>query len=202
MSNMYRYLKFIFDYFVVLILLPFFLPILLILIILNYFILGTPIFFIDKRIGLNNKIFKMYKLRTMTLSDDNSINTIIDKNRTNIYGRFIRRLSLDEIPQFFNIIKGDMSLIGPRPLPVEYLSKFSINQNKRHLVKPGITGLAQINGRNNISWEKKFNYDLRYVNDISLFLDLKIFLKTIIVLLKIENINYKNDKINNRFDGE
>ena len=95
-----------------------------------------------------------------------------------------------------------MSLIGPRPLPVEYLSKFSINQNKRHLVKPGITGLAQINGRNNISWEKKFNYDLRYVNDISLFLDLKIFLKTIIVLLKIENINYKNDKINNRFDGE
>ena len=114
----------------------------------------------------------------------------------------LRKYSLDEIPQLLNIIKGDMSLIGPRPLPVEYLDKFSINQNKRHLVKPGITGLAQINGRNNLSWEKKFSYDLRYVNEMSLLLDLKIILRTFIVLLKIESVDYKNDKINNRFDGE
>lgn len=202
MNSIYKNYKFIFDYLIVAILLPFFLPILSIFIILNYLILGTPIFFIDKRIGLNNKIFKMYKLRTMSLTKNNKINTIIDKNRTNFYGKFIRRLSLDEIPQFLNIIKGDMSLIGPRPLPVEYLDKFSINQNKRHLVKPGITGLAQINGRNNISWEKKFNYDLRYVNEMSFSLDFKIILRTLIVLLKVENVNYSNDKINNRFDGE
>lgn len=201
MNNMYKNFKFIFDYFILLISLPLLLPIILIFIFLNYFILGSPIFFVDKRIGLNNKIFKMYKFRTMKISKNNNINTISDKNRTNFYGKFIRRLSLDELPQFLNIIKGDMSLIGPRPLPVEYLNKFSTNQNKRHLVKPGITGLAQINGRNNISWEKKFNYDLKYINEISLFLDLKIFLKTIIVLLKIESVDYKNNKINNRFDG-
>lgn len=201
MNKMYKDFKFIFDYFIVIFLLPLLLPILLIFIILNYFILGYPIFFIDRRIGLNNKIFKMYKFRTMSLSNNININTLNDKNRTNFYGKFIRRLSLDELPQFLNIIKGEMSLIGPRPLPVEYLNKFSINQNKRHLVKPGITGLAQINGRNNISWEKKFDYDLKYVNEISLFLDLKIFLKTLFVLLKIENVDYKNDKINNRFDG-
>lgn len=201
MNKMYKDFKFIFDYFFVIFLLPLLLPILLIFIILNYFILGYPIFFIDKRIGLNNKIFKMYKLRTMSLSNNININTLNDKNRTNFYGKFIRRLSLDELPQFLNIIKGEMSLIGPRPLPVEYLNKFSINQNKRHLVKPGITGLAQINGRNNISWEKKFDYDLKYVNEISLFLDFKIFLKTLFILLKIKNVDYKNDKINNRFDG-
>ena len=202
MNSIYKNYKFFFDYLIVLILLPLFLPILLFFIIFNYFILGAPIFFIDKRIGLNNKIFNMYKLRTMSLSKHYTINTIIDKNRINFYGKFIRRLSLDEIPQLLNIIKGDMSLIGPRPLPVEYLDKFSINQNKRHLVKPGITGLAQINGRNNLSWEKKFSYDLRYVNEMSLLLDLKIILRTFIVLLKIESVDYKNDKINNRFDGE
>ena len=163
--------------------------------------LGSPIFFIQKRPGLKEKSFYLIKFRTMHNKKDKFGNLLNDEDRLTSFGRWLRETSIDELPTLINIIKGEMSFVGPRPLLIEYLNFYSEKERKRHDVKPGLTGLAQINGRNKISWKKKFEYDILYVNNISLILDLKIFLLTIIKVIKKEGINSKNNKNVEPFKG-
>lgn len=158
---------------------------------------GKP-FFLQLRPGLFCKIFVIVKFKTMT---DSSENQISDNNRITSIGKFLRRTSLDEIPQLWNVLKGDMSLVGPRPLLTEYLSIYNQTQIRRQEVKPGITGWAQINGRNEISWEEKFEYDLYYVDNLSLNLDLKIFLITLKKLIFQRNRTFYSDKMMEKFTG-
>mgnify|MGYP001145942641 CR=1 FL=1 len=161
---------------------------------------GNP-FFLQKRPGLNERIFTIVKFKTMTDEKDKEGRLLPDNVRLTTIGNFVRKTSLDELPQLINVIIGDMSLIGPRPLLVEYLELYSSEQKKRHLVRPGITGWAQINGRNLISWEEKFKYDIWYVENLSFWLDVKIVLKTIKKVLKSEGINTGENMIMNRFKG-
>lgn len=151
--------------------------------------LGSPILFKQQRPGLNGKPFILYKFRTMTNSQDKHGRFLSDAARLTPFGSFLRRYSLDEIPQFVNVIKGELSLVGPRPLLMEYLPLYSKEQFKRHLVKPGITGWAQVNGRNAISWEEKFKLDVWYVNNYSFYLDMKILCLTVIKVIKREGIS-------------
>lgn len=151
--------------------------------------LGSPVLFKQDRPGLNEKIFKMYKFRTMTDEKDKDGNLLPDAERLTKFGKFLRSTSLDEIPEFFNILRGDMSLIGPRPLLVEYLNYYTENEKKRHNVRPGISGWAQVNGRNSLSWEEKFKYDIEYVEKLSFLFDFKIVLLTIKKVLKREDIS-------------
>lgn len=141
--------------------------------------LGSPILFKQERPGLNEKIFKMYKFRTMTDERDKNGDLLPDSVRLTKFGRFLRSTSLDELPELFNILKGDMSIIGPRPLLVQYLSLYDNQQKRRHEVRPGLSGLAQVNGRNTISWEEKFNLDVKYVDRVSLIEDWRIILLTL-----------------------
>ena len=161
---------------------------------------GKPFFF-QKRPGKNEKIFKVIKFNTMHNKKDAAGVLLSDAARLTKLGIFVRKTSLDEIPQLFNVLKGDMSLIGPRPLLPEYLSFYNTMQKKRHNVKPGITGWAQVNGRNAISWERKFEYDVWYVENISFFLDLNIFLKTFTKVFKSEGINTQNEATTTKFEG-
>jgi len=161
---------------------------------------GSP-FFIQQRPGKNQRIFKIIKFKTMNDARDASGRLLPDAKRLTIVGKFVRKFSLDEIPQFLNVLKGDMSLIGPRPLLPDYLHLYSDFQNQRHLVKPGITGWAQVNGRNAISWDQKFEYDIWYVTNISFSLDFKIFYKTIGKVLKSEGINAANAATIEPFNG-
>lgn len=161
---------------------------------------GSP-FFIQQRPGKNQRIFKIIKFKTMNDARDASGRLLPDAKRLTIVGKFVRKFSLDEIPQFLNVLKGDMSLIGPRPLLPNYLHLYSDFQNQRHQVKPGITGWAQVNGRNAISWDQKFEYDIWYVTNISFSLDLKIFYKTIGKVLKSEGINAANAATIEPFNG-
>ncbi len=161
---------------------------------------GSP-FFIQKRPGKNQRIFKIIKFKTMNDARDASGKLLPDAKRLTLVGKFVRKFSLDEIPQFLNVLKGDMSLIGPRPLLPDYLHLYSDFQNKRHEVKPGITGWAQVNGRNAISWDQKFEYDIWYVTNISFSLDFKIFYKTIGKVLKSEGINAANAATIEPFNG-
>ncbi len=154
-------------------------PVFLILAILVRTKLGSPIIFKQKRPGLNEKIFTMYKFRTMTDERDEKGDLLPDSVRLTKFGRFLRSTSLDELPELFNILKGDMSIVGPRPLLVQYLPLYNKHQKRRHEVRPGLTGLAQVNGRNAISWEEKFNFDVDYVDNVSLVNDLKIILSTV-----------------------
>lgn len=151
---------------------------------------GNP-FFTQKRPGKNEKIFKLIKFRTMTNEKDENGNLLPDEKRLVKYGIFLRSTSLDELPELFNIIKGDMSIVGPRPLLIKDMLFMTKEQRKRHMVRQGLTGLAQINGRNTISWEEKFDYDLEYINKISIVNDLKIILKTIIKVVIKSDINRK-----------
>ena len=151
--------------------------------------LGSPVLFKQDRPGLNEKIFKMYKFRTMTDEKDKDGNLLPDAERLTKFGKFLRSTSLDEIPEFFNILRGDMSLIGPRPLLVEYLNYYTDDEKKRHNVRPGISGWAQVNGRNSLSWEEKFKYDIEYVEKLSFLFDFKIVLLTIKKVLKREDIS-------------
>jgi undecaprenyl phosphate N,N'-diacetylbacillosamine 1-phosphate transferase len=186
---MYPIIKRLFDLVFALLLLFFTLPITIfftiLLIIANA---GNP-FFIQARPGKNERIFKLIKFKTMTDKKDDNGNLLSDEQRMTIIGIFVRKTSLDEIPQMINVLKGDMSLIGPRPLLVQYLPLYSEDQKKRHLVRPGITGWAQVNGRNAISWQKKFELDVWYVDNQSFLLDIKIFFKTIKNILISEGIN-------------
>jgi lipopolysaccharide/colanic/teichoic acid biosynthesis glycosyltransferase len=179
------------------IVLPVFLVIGIILLIANE---GKP-FFLQQRPGKNKKIFQVIKFKTMNDKKDKNGNLLPDAKRLTGAGKFIRKTSLDEIPQLLNVIKGDMSLIGPRPLLVEYLPLYNEIQNKRHEVKPGITGWAQVNGRNAISWEQKFDYDVWYVDHLSFFLDLKILILTIKKVFKREGISQKGEATMDYFRG-
>lgn len=176
-------------------------PIILILCILVKIKLGSPIIFKQERLGKSEKIFSMYKFRTMTDERDHNGEYLPDKVRLTKFGKMLRATSLDELPEFWNILKGDMSIVGPRPLLVEYLPLYSEKQRKRHNVKPGLTGLAQVNGRNAISWEKKFDLDVYYVDKISFFNDIGIIIQTCKKVIKKENINTINNNIPEKFKG-
>lgn len=166
------------------------LPILIVIALLVQLFLGSPIIFEQVRPGLHGKAFTIYKFRTMSNSRDAEENLLPDHDRLTPFGRFLRATSLDELPELINVLKGDMSLVGPRPLLMEYLTLYSSEQNRRHEVKPGITGWAQINGRNAISWEEKFMYDVWYVDNRSLLLDIKIIMLTMINVVLCRGINH------------
>ena len=171
--------KKIFDLFLVLLSLPLILPIYLLLMLLVLVEFNFPILFKQSRPGLNGKIFNIYKFRTMTRECDKEGKLLSDELRLTKFGKLLRSTSLDELPSLWNVLKGDMSLVGPRPLLVEYLSLYSSKQARRHEVKPGITGWAQVNGRNAITWAEKFDFDVWYVDNKSILLDIKILWLTI-----------------------
>ena len=176
-------------------------PILCLLVIIIFFSIGTPILFKQRRPGLNGKPFHFYKFRTMTNEKYNNGRLLSDYDRLTSFGKFLRKTSLDEFPSLWNVLKGDMSLVGPRPLLMEYLSLYSKKQMRRHEVKPGITGWAQINGRNAVSWQVKFKLDVWYVENQSFWLDVKIILLTIWKVLKREGISHRDDATMPRFKG-
>lgn len=199
---MYRkFFKPLFDKFFAIILLILLSPIILVVSILIYIKMGRPILFTQSRPTQNEKIFKIYKFRTMSNERDRRGELLSDEQRLRGVGRVIRALSLDEIPQLWNVLKGDMSFIGPRPLLIEYLKLYSSEQKRRHLVKAGITGLAQVNGRNAISWEEKFRYDIEYVDNISFWLDMKILYLTILKVLKRDGISQDGVATAEKFKG-
>lgn len=164
-------------------------PIILIVSLLIALKLGTPVFFKQKRIGLNNEIFTLVKFRSMTSQVDESGELLPDEIRLTKFGRLLRSSSLDELPELINILKGDMSFVGPRPLLVSYLPLYNEFQRQRHDVRPGLTGLAQVNGRNSISWEEKFENDVKYIKKHSFFFDLQILIRTIKVVVGREGIS-------------
>lgn len=151
--------------------------------------LGSPIIYKQQRPGLNEEIFNLYKFRSMTNVKDSQGDLLPDSERLTSFGRVLRSTSLDELPELLNILKGDMSIVGPRPLLVQYLPLYNENQKRRHEVRPGLTGLAQVNGRNALSWEEKFYYDIRYVDNVSFIGDLKIILTTVKKVLAKDGIN-------------
>lgn len=164
--------------------------------------LGSPVLFKQDRPGKNEKIFKLYKFRSMTDARDEKGNLLPDEARLTSFGKFLRSTSLDELPEFINILKGDMSIIGPRPLLVRYLSRYTPEQHRRHEVRPGLTGLAMSRVRNSAGWDKKFELDLEYVDNISFLLDLRIIFWTIRIVLKREGINEDGFATNSEFMGE
>jgi lipopolysaccharide/colanic/teichoic acid biosynthesis glycosyltransferase len=199
MYKMYvkRFLDFILAIIGILLLSPIFIVVMIGLFFANQ---GKP-FFLQARPGKDRKIFKIVKFKTMNDKKDASDNLLPDSERLTKIGSFIRKTSFDEMPQLLNVIKGDMSLIGPRPLLIQYLHLYSAFQNRRHELKPGITGWAQVNGRNAISWDKKFELDVWYVDHLSFFLDLKILFKTIQKVVKSEGINAVNAATIEPFHG-
>ena len=176
-------------------------PLLLILMVLVRLKLGSPIFFTQVRPGLHGKPFKMIKFRTMTDARDADGNLLPDNIRLTAFGRFLRSTSLDELPELWNVLKGDMSLVGPRPLLMEYLPLYTPEQARRHQARPGITGWAQINGRNAISWEAKFKLDVWYVDNQSFWLDLKILAQTIKKVFVREGISAEGEATMPKFTG-
>ncbi len=204
---MYQYIKRVLDFtasFCGVIVLS---PVLLLLCILVRTKLGSPILFKQERPGKINKktceeeIFTLYKFRTMTDERDENGELLSDEIRLTKFGKFLRSTSLDELPEFINILKGDMSFIGPRPLLVKYLPLYSEHQRRRHLVRPGLSGWAQVNGRNALSWQDKFNLDVEYVDNISFMLDTKIFFMTIMSVLKREGISSETSATMEAFTG-
>lgn len=195
------FIKRIFDVAISILGLIILLPMLIIIALIIKIKLGKPIFFIQERVGKRNKIFKMIKFRTMKDIKDENGKVLPDEKRHTTIGKTLRALSLDEIPELINVIKGDMSLVGPRPLLKEYLSLYSQEQLKRHQVLPGITGWAQINGRNAISWTDKFKLDIWYVCNWSLLLDLKILFLTIYKVIKKDGINQDDNITMEYFNG-
>lgn len=163
--------------------------------------IGSPILFCQKRPGKDGKIFTLYKFRTMTNEKDKAGNLLPDDKRLTEFGKWLRQTSLDELPELFNIIRGDMSIVGPRPLLVSYLERYNRKQRHRHDVRPGLTGLAQVKGRNALSWEEKFKYDLIYVKHVSLLLDIKIIILTAIKVLKKEGISQEGEATMSEFMG-
>lgn len=166
-----------------------------------YFKLGSPVLFRQKRPGKDEKIFEILKFRTMTDAKDIRGNLLPDEKRLTEFGKLLRSTSLDEIPEFINVLKGDMSIVGPRPLLVEYLPLYNKEEKKRHLVRPGLTGLAQVNGRNKLTWKEKFTYDVRYVEKISFGMDVKIILRTIMKVYKKEGITSDTSTTMEVFEG-
>lgn len=196
----YQKLKNILDRLLSSILLLLLSPLFICIYCLNLIFLGRPVIFKQIRPGYKNKLFTIYKFRTMDIFQNKDISPH-DQSRINLLGKFLRKFSLDEIPQIFNIVKGDMSFVGPRPLLEEYLSLYSQEQMQRHLVKPGITGLAQVSGRNSLSWIDKFKMDIRYVEKQSFWLDLKIIFLTFGKVLQSNGINSSKELTSIPFKG-
>ena len=190
-------IKTIFDKLLALLLIVLFIPFYVIVSLAVLVKMGRPILFKQKRPGLNDKIFSIYKFRTM-----NNNSHLSDEQRIGSTGKFIRSTSLDELPQLFNVLKGEMSFVGPRPLLVEYLELYSDEHKKRHNVKPGITGWAQVNGRNAISWEQKFTYDVWYVENQSFWLDMKILWMTFLKVLKRSGISSETSVTMEKYEGK
>ncbi|MGQ9455006.1 MAG: sugar transferase [Armatimonadota bacterium] len=180
--------KRLFDFFASLVLLVVLSPILVAVAVMVALTMGRPVLFRQLRTGLGGRVFTLYKFRTMTDERDEQGNLLSDERRLTRLGRFLRSTSIDELPELINVLKGDMSLVGPRPLLPEYLPFYNEIQARRHEVKPGITGWAQVNGRNLLSWEKKFEYDVWYVDNKSFWLDLWILLLTVVKVLRREGI--------------
>lgn len=194
-----KYIKRILDLILSLMALIVLMPLMIIIGILVRINLGSPIIFKQKRPGKNEKIFTLYKFRTMTDKRDIDGNLLPDEYRLTKFGKFLRSTSLDELPELINIIKGDMAIVGPRPLLVEYLLYYTEEEKHRHDVRPGLTGLAQVNGRNAISWEEKLKYDTEYIKKISFYSDLKIIFKTIKKTIKREDILMGNEFVVGKF---
>ena len=195
------FLKPFFDKVIALIVLIFTLPITITISVLLYFYNEGKPFFFQQRPGLDGKIFSIIKFKTMNDRRSTNGELLPDAERLTAAGSFVRKTSLDEIPQLINVLKGEMSLVGPRPLLVEYLPLYNARQNRRHEVRPGITGLAQVSGRNAISWQQKFEYDVEYVENISLWLDIKILWLTAMKVLKSEGINSATAATMEKFRG-
>lgn len=184
-----KHIKRIFDFICSLVALIVLSPIFLVIALLVRTKLGSPILFKQKRTGLHEKEFEILKFRTMTNEKDASGKLLPDEVRLTRFGKVLRSTSLDELPSIINILKGDMSIIGPRALPVRYIPYYSQDEHHRHDVRPGLSGLAQVNGRNYVTWEDKFSMDLKYVSNITFYGDLKLIFKTIVVVFKRENID-------------
>ncbi|EAL2418808.1 undecaprenyl phosphate N,N'-diacetylbacillosamine 1-phosphate transferase [Campylobacter coli] len=196
-----KWIKRIFDFVLVLFLLVLFSPLILITALLLKITQGSVIF-TQNRPGLNEKIFKIYKFKTMSDERDEKGELLSDELRLKAFGKIVRSLSLDELLQLFNVLKGDMSFVGPRPLLVEYLPLYNEEQKLRHKVRPGITGWAQVNGRNAISWQKKFELDVYYVKNISFLLDLKIMFLTALKVLKRSGVSKEGHVTTEKFNGK
>lgn len=196
-----RYFKRPMDFVLALCAIIILLPVFLIVALLVKVNLGSPVIFKQQRSGLNEKIFTLYKFRTMTDERDENGELLPDGIRLTRFGKFLRSMSLDELPELFNILKGDMSIIGPRPLLVQYLPLYNDHQKRRHEVRPGLSGLAQVSGRNSLSWEEKFNLDVEYVDNVNFIEDLRILFLTIIIVLKREGINSDKAETMERFQG-
>ncbi|MGL4619520.1 sugar transferase [Chroococcidiopsis sp.] len=202
LKQLSRLVKILLDRFVAAIALIILSPIIICVAIAIHFRMGSPVIFTQPRPGKEGKIFNFYKFRTMTDEQDAKGNLLPDEQRLTTFGQFLRQTSLDELPQLWNVLKGDMSFIGPRPLLVKYLDRYTTEQARRHEVKPGITGLAQINGRNAITWEEKFVLDVWYVDNWSLWLDLKILFLTVFKVLQQEGINQEGYTTSEEFKGQ
>lgn len=176
-------------------------PVLLVLAIMVRIKLGTPVLFKQERPGLNGKIFKLYKFRTMSDARDENGELLPDEYRLGKFGKFLRSTSLDELPSLINVLRLELSLVGPRPLLVKYLSRYNEHQARRHEVRPGFTGYAQVNGRNAISWEEKFDYDVEYVDNVTFVGDWKIIFKTIVTVLKRDGISSETSVTMEEFMG-
>ena len=196
-----RYLKRPMDFILSLIALIILSPVFLVVALLVRINLGSPVIFKQQRPGLNEKIFTMYKFRTMTDERDENGELLPDAVRLTKFGKFLRSTSLDELPELFNILKGDMSIVGPRPLLVQYLPLYNEHQRRRHEVRPGLTGLAQVNGRNAISWEEKFDLDVEYVDNVTFINDWKIIFSTLKKVVLREGINSETVATMEFFEG-
>lgn len=194
--------KRIFDISISTVLLFFLSPLLLIIYILVKLSIKGEAFFLQDRVGKNNRIFKIIKFKTMRDIRDKTGTYLPDYKRITKLGEFLRELSLDELPELINVLKGDMSLVGPRPLLIQYLELYDDDQIRRHEVLPGITGLAQVNGRNNLKWSEKFNYDVWYVDNWSFWLDIKILFKTVYKVFKKDGINQAEGVTMEYFNGK
>ncbi len=197
-----KYIKRVLDLILSLMALIILMPLMIIIAILVRIKLGSPVIFKQERPGKNEKIFTLYKFRTMTNKKDENGNLLPDEKRLTKFGKILRSTSLDELPELFNILKGDMAIVGPRPLLVKYLPYYTDEERHRHDVRPGLTGLAQIHGRNTTSWKDRFKYDIDYVRNITFLGDIKILLKTIVKVVKKEDILVGNEHIMKTLDKE
>ena len=194
-------MKRFFDILLIILGLPLIFPLFILIALLVRLDLGSPIILKQFRPGLNGKLFLLIKFRTMTNSKDENGNLLTDEERLTKFGKFLRSISLDELPELWNVLNGNMSLVGPRPLLEDYLPLYTEQQARRHKVKPGITGWAQINGRNSISWEDKFDYDLWYVDNKSFWLDIKIILMTIVKVINRDGVSANGNSTMPKFTG-
>ena len=196
-----KYIKRFLDFFLSLCALLVLSPFLVLFTLIGWVVMKGNPFFTQDRPGKDEKVFKLIKFRTMTCETDKKGELLPDEMRLTKYGKFIRSTSIDELPELINILKGDMSIIGPRPLLVKYLSLYNAEQKQRHLVRPGLTGLAQVNGRNTVSWEEKFAYDVEYVHNITFVGDLKILFKTVAAVFAREGITSETSVTMEEFKG-